>query len=284
MDLDLEKFFDRVQHDVLLTRVARKVGDKRLLALIGRYLRAGVLVGDLIQASAIGTPQGGPLSPLLANILLDDLDGELERRGHRFARYADDLLILVRSRRAGVRVKTSITRYLDRVLRLSVNEQKSRVCRSNDVTFLGFTFRGTKLRWSDAAFDDFQHRIRRLTGRSWGVSMGYRLDQLARYLRGWMNYFGISDYYRPVPELDGWLRRRVRMCYWKQWRRVRTKVRHLLALGTGKRQAILTALSRKAYWHLARTLATQTGMTNQWLASQGLLSVRDLWMKAHGYA
>jgi len=308
VDLDLEKFFDRVRHDVLLARVARTVSDKRVLALIGRYLRAGVLVGDLIQASAIGTPQGGPLSPLRVtnspgansvarsapaggapgrarnSILLDDLDGELERRGHRFARYADDLLILVRSRRAGVRVKTSITRYLDRVLRLSVNEQKSRVCRSNDVTFLGFTFRGTKLRWSDAAFDDFQHRIRRLTGRSWGVSMGYRLDQLARYLRGWMNYFGISDYYRPVPELDGWLRRRVRMCYWKQWRRVRTKVRHLLALGTGKRQAILTALSRKAYWHLARTLATQTGMTNQWLASQGLLSVRDLRMKAHGYA
>ena len=284
VDLDLEKFFDRVQHDVLLERVGRKVRDKQLLALIARYLRAGVLVGGIIQVSAMGTPQGGPLSPLLSNVMLDDLDVELQRRGHRFVRYADDLLILVRSLRAGERVKASITRYLTAKLKLVVNEHKSRICRINEVVFLGFTFRGTKLRWSDDAFDDFRHRIRQLTGRSWGVSMGYRLHKLAQYLRGWMGYFGISDYYRPVPELDGWLRRRIRMCYWKQWRRTRTKVRHLLALGTSKRQAILTALSRKAYWHLARTLATQTGMTNNWLARQGLLSIRDLWMKAHGYA
>lgn len=247
-------------------------------------LRAGVLVGDTIQAVEQGTPQGSPLSPLLANILLDDLDQELERRGHRFARYADDLLIVVRSRCAGERVKASITRYLHRELKLSVNEDKSRVCRTDEVTFLGFTFRGTKLRWSNAAFDDFKHRVRELTGRSWGVSMGYRLDTLEKYLRGWMNYFGISDYYRPVPELDHWLRRRLRMCYWKQWRWTRTRVRNLLALGTGKRQAIFTALSRKSDFHLSKTLATQTGMTKEWLERQGLLSVRDLWMKAHGYA
>lgn len=206
VDLDPEKFFDRVHHDVLLERVGRKVRDKQLLALIARYLRAGVLVGDIIQASEMGTPQGGPLSPLLSNVMLDDLDVELERRGHRFVRYADDLLILVRSLRAGERVKTSITRYLTTKLRLVVNEHKSRVCRINEVVFLGFTFRGTKLRWSDESFDDFLHRIRQLTGRSWGVSMNYRLHKLALYLRGWMGYFGISDYYRPVPELDGWLR------------------------------------------------------------------------------
>jgi RNA-directed DNA polymerase len=284
VDLDLEKFFDRVHHDVLIARVARKVRDKRLLALIGRYLRAGVLVGDTVQAAELGTPQGSPLSPLLANILLDDLDRELERRGHRFARYADDLLVLVRSPRAGERVKASITRYLTDVLKLSVNEPKSRVCRINEALFLGFTFRGTKLRWSDEAFDDFRHRVRQLTGRSWGVSVDYRLHKLAQYLRGWMNYFGISDYYRPVPGIDQWIRRRIRMCYWKQWRKVRTKVRHLLALGTSPRQAILTAMSRKAYWHLAKTLATQSGMTNKWLDSQGLISVRHLWLKAHGYA
>jgi RNA-directed DNA polymerase len=215
---------------------------------------------------------------------LDDLDRELERRGHRFVRYADDILIVVRSVRAGERVRSSVTRYLTSKLKLTVNEQKSRVARTDDCVFLGFTFRGTKLRWSDQAFADFKHRVRRLTGRSWGVSMAYRLGQLARYLRGWMNYFGISDYYRPVPELDSWIRRRLRMCYWKQWRRTRTKVRHLLALGTRRRVAILTALSRKSYWHLSKSLATQTGMTNAWLASQGLLSVRDLWLKAHGYA
>jgi len=284
IDLDLAKFFDNVQHDVLMARVARKIGDKRLLKLMGRYLRAGVLVGESIQPTELGTPQGGPLSPLLGNILLDDLDKELERRGHRFVRYADDLLILVKSQRAGERVKDSVTRCLTRKLKLAVNEQKSRVVKTNDAEFLGFTFRGTKLRWSDRAFEDFKHNLRKLTGRSWGVSMAYRFHKLSQYIRGWMGYFGISDYYRPIPELDHWLRRRVRMCYWKQWRYVRTKVKHLLALGTGKRQAILTAISSKSYWHLSRTLATQTGMTNQWLKTQGLISIRDLWMKAHGYA
>jgi RNA-directed DNA polymerase len=284
VDLDLAKFFDTVRHDVLMARVGRKVRDKRLLGLIGRYLRAGVLVGESIQATLIGTPQGGPLSPLLANILLDDLDKELERRGQRFVRYADDLLILVKTPRAGERVMASVTRFLTRRLKLVVNTHKSRVAKINDCVFLGFTFRGTKLRWSEHAFEDFRHQIRKLTGRSWGVSMGYRLHKLAQYVRGWMGYFGISDYYRPIPEIDQWLRRRVRMCYWKQWRYVRTKVRNLLALGTSKRQAIMTGLSSKSYWHLSRTLATQTGMTNDWLRSQGLLFVRDLWMKAHGYA
>lgn len=283
VDLDLAKFFDNVQHDVLMARVARKVRDKRLLGLIGRYLRAGVLVGETIQTTEIGTPQGGPLSPLLANILLDDLDHELERRGRRFVRYADDLMILVRTERAGHRVMNSVTRFLTSALKLLVNEQKSRVAKINDCIFLGFTFRGSKLRWSERAFDDFKHNVRRLTGRSWGVSMEYRLMKLAQYVRGWMGYFGISDHYRPIPELDSWLRRRLRMCYWKQWRRVRTKVRNLLALGTSKRQAILTALSSKSYWHLSKTLATQSGMTNEWLERQGLINIRFLWMKAHGY-
>jgi RNA-directed DNA polymerase len=284
VDLDLAKFFDNVPHDILVARVARKVGDKRLLALIGRYLRAGAMVGESFQPSELGTPQGGPLSPLLANILLDDLDQELERRGHRFVRYADDLLVLVKTARAGQRVKASLTAYLGRRLKLPVNEHKSRVAPIDDCVFLGFTFRKGKLRWSDTAFVDFKHRIRELTGRSWGVAMAYRLHKLAQYLRGWMGYFGISQYYRPVPELDEWLRRRVRMCYWKQWRLCRTKVRNLLALGVYKRQAILTAISSKSYWHLSRSLATQAGMTNDWLTAQGLISIRALWMRAHGYA
>jgi RNA-directed DNA polymerase len=284
VDLDLAKFFDNVQHDILMVRVARRVGERRLLALIGRYLRAGVMIGERFEPSELGTPQGGPLSPLLANILLDDLDRELERRGHRFARYADDLLVLVKSERAGQRVQASLTTYLDRRLRLPVNEQKSRVAPIDKCVFLGFTFRRGKLRWSDAAIGDFKHRVRKLTGRSWGVSMQYRFNKLAQYLRGWLGYFGISQYYRPIPGLEEWLRRRVRMCYWKQWRHTRTKVRHLLALGTGKRAAILTAISRKSYWHLSRSMATQTGMTNDWLQAQGLVSIRALWMKAQGYA
>ncbi|MTW21580.1 group II intron maturase-specific domain-containing protein, partial [Allochromatium palmeri] len=150
--------------------------------------------------------------------------------------------------------------------------------------FLGFTFRGKKLRWSERAYQDFRHRLRKLTGRSWGVSMDYRLKKLSEYVRGWMGYFGISNYYRPIPELDHWLRRRVRMCYWKQWRGVRNRIRQLRALGTRIRTAIWTGMSSKSYWHLSRSLGTQTGMTNDWLKGQGLISIRDQWMKAHGYA
>jgi RNA-directed DNA polymerase len=281
VDMDLEKFFDTVNHDVLMHRVARKVRDKRVLKLIGKYLRTGVVVNGRLQQTPKGVPQGGPLSPLLANILLDDLDKELERRGHRFVRYADDFIILVKSQRAAERVMGSIKRFIERKLKLKVNEAKSRVAKTDHTNFLGFTFKGTKIRWSDAAFKEFKRRIRKLTGRSWFVSMDYRLKKLAQYLRGWMNYFGISEYYRPIPEIDHWLRRRVRMCYWKQWRWCRTKVRNLLKLGTSLKAAIDVGMSRKGPWRLARTLATQSGMTNQWLKDQGLLSVKELWVSIH---
>ncbi|MBN1548502.1 MAG: group II intron reverse transcriptase/maturase, partial [Syntrophaceae bacterium] len=260
VDMDLSKFFDTVNHDVLMHRVARKVRDKRVLRLIGKYLRAGVVVDGRLQKTPKGVPQGGPLSPLLANILLDDLDKELERRGHRFVRYADDFIIFVKSQRAGERVMHSIKRFLDRKLKLAVNENKSQVARTDDTNFLGFTFRGSKIRWSNDAFREFKRRVKRLTGRSWFVSMDYRLKKLAQYLRGWMNYFGISEYYRPIPEIDHWLRRRVRMCYWKQWRLCRTRIRNLLKLGTHPGVAIPMSLSRKGPWKCARTLATQTGM------------------------
>lgn len=282
VDLDLAKFFDRVNHDALMARVARKVRDKALLRLIGKYLRAGGLVGESLQPTEEGVPQGSPLSPLLSNVMLDDLDKELERRGHRFARYCDDFLIVVHSRRAGERVKTSITRFLQHHLKLEINETKSTVGPTNECRFLGFTFHGTRIYWSPEAFQDFRHRLRKLTGRSWGVSMAYRISKLNEYIRGWLHYFGLSQYYRPLPELDAWLRRRLRMCFWKQWRYVRTKIRELLKLGTAKKTAILTALSRKGPWHLSRTLATQTGMTNQWLTETlGLVSIRALWIALH---
>ena len=282
VDLDLAKFFDRVNHDALMARVARKVRDKALLRLIGKYLRAGVLVGEGLQPTETGVPQGSPLSPLLSNVMLDDLDKELEQRGHRFARYCDDFLIVVKSPRAGARVKASLTRFLQQHLKLEINETKSMVGPTNESTFLGFTFHGTRIYWSPEAFQDFRHRLRKLTGRSWGVSMAYRIRKLNEYIRGWLHYFGLSQYYRPLPELDAWLRRRLRMCFWKQWRYVRTKVRELLKLGTAKKTAILTALSRKGPWHLSRTLATQTGMTNQWLSeSLGLVSIRALWISLH---
>jgi RNA-directed DNA polymerase len=282
VDLDLAKFFDRVSHDALMARVARKVRDKALLRLIGKYLRAGVLVGEDLQPTETGVPQGSPLSPLLSNILLDDLDKELERRGHRFARYCADFLIVVKSSRAGERVKASLTQFLQQHLKLEINEAKSTVGPTDACQFLGFTFRGTRIYWSPEAFQDFRYRVRKLTGRSWGVSMAYRIRKLNEYIRGWMHYFGLSQYYRPLPELDAWLRRRLRMCLWKQWRYVRTKVRELLKLGTARKTATLTALSRKGPWHLSRTLATQTGMTNQWLTETlGLVSIRALWISLH---
>jgi len=281
VDMDLSKFFDRVDHDVLMHRVARKIRDKHILRLIGKYLRAGVVIKGCLEKSREGVPQGGPLSPLLANILLDDLDKELEKRGHKFVRYADDFVILVRTQRAGLRVKESVTRFLERKLKLTVNQDKSRVTSTDNTNFLGLTFKGTKIRWSDKAFREFKRRVKRLTGRSWFVSMEYRYQKLSQYIRGWMNYFGISEYYRPIPEIDQWLRRRMRMCYWKQWRLPRTKIRKLLKLGASLKVALNVGLSRKGPWRLARTLATQTGMTNQWLKDQGLVSVKELWVNIH---
>jgi len=282
VDADLSKCFDRINHDLLMVRLRRQVDDKRVLRLIGRYLRAGSQdVQGVVHPTPEGVPQGGPLSPLLANVLLDDLDKELERRGHRFARYADDFIILVQSQRAGERVLDSVTRFLTRKLKLVVNDTKSRVAPIGDCSFLGFTVIRGKLRWTDPSYREFKRRLKRSTSRRWGVSMSHRLGCLRRYLRGWMNYYGISEYYRPLPGLDEWLRRRMRMCYWKQWRGTRSRVRHLRRLGTPTRSAILCGLSRKGYWHLARTLATQSGMTNSWLAEQGLLSVRELWVAVH---
>ncbi len=217
VDLDLKKFFDLVNHDVLMERISRKVSDKRLLRLIRKYLGAGVLDGEIVKPSSIGTPQGGPLSPLLANIILDDFDKLLENRGHKFARYADDVIILVGSLRAGERVKSKVTQYLTKRLKLVVNEEKTKVVPTNKAKFHGFEFRGTKVRWSDQAFRDFKYKVKKLTGRSKGNSMEKRIKDLNLYLRGWMNYFGISEYYSPTPEIDCWIRRRIRMCYWKQW-------------------------------------------------------------------
>ncbi len=175
----------------------------------------------------------------------------------------------------------SIRKFLEKELKLKVNETKSSVLPTDQMEFLGFIFKKTKIRWSERAFHEFKRQIKLLTGRSWGVSMEYRMEKLARYIRGWMNYFGISEYYRPIPELDHWLRRRVRMCYWKRWRRCRTRVRHLLRNGVSLNYAILVGMSRKGHWHLSKTFATQAGMSNQWLKKQGLIFIKELWVNIH---
>jgi RNA-directed DNA polymerase len=279
VDMDLSKFFDRCQHDVLMSRVARKVRDERLLTLIGRYLRAGVMVEGVLHASEEGTPQGGPASPFLANILLDDLDKELERRGLPFVRYADDFVIFTKSRRAAERVFRSVNRYLTDHLRLVVNETKSRIVEADGVEYLGFVFRGRRatIQVSEKSLSKFKRRIRELTGRSRGVSMDQRMSELRSYLRGWMGYFGLAQQSNLFDKLDQWLRRRLRMCYWKRWRWVRTRRRELIRLGVPRRQAIRHARSRKGPWHMAKSIATGVGLTNAWLAAQGLLSLKTLW-------
>ena len=281
VDIDLEKLFDTVDHDVLMSRVSRRVRDKGLLRLIGRYLRCGVVVNGRLNQTPKGVPQGGPLSPMLSNILLDDLDKELEKRGHRFARYADDLIILVKSQRAASRVMASISRFLERKLKVKVSRDKSKVTRAQDSSFLGFTFTRMKLTATEKAIHGFKTKLRRLTGRSWGVSMPYRYASLSLYLRGWMNYFGIGMKYNDMVELDHWLRRRIRMCYWKQWRRARRRIGELIKLGSARYQAILTGLSRKSYWHLAKTLSTNMGLSKAFLEKQGLVSIRTLWIQIH---
>jgi RNA-directed DNA polymerase len=278
VDIDLEKFFDTVDHDVLMSRVSRRISDKGVLYLIGKYLRAGVVVNGRLNQTARGVPQGGPLSPLLSNILLDDLDKELEKRGHRFARYADDLIIVVKSKRAGNRVMASVSRFLERILKVKVNRDKSRVVKAEESSFLGFTFTRKRLTVSEKSLARFKSELRRLTGRSWGVSMDYRYWETRTYLQGWMNYFGIALKYNDAVQFDHWLRRRARMCYWKQWRRCRRRIGNLIQLGSPKYQAILTGLSRKSYWHLAKTLSTNMGLSNAYLEKQGLVSIRALWI------
>ena len=281
VDIDLAKFFDTVNHDILMNRVSRRVSDKGILCLIGRYLRAGVVVNGRLNQTSKGVPQGGPLSPLLSNILLDDLDKELEKRGHRFARYADDIIILVKSRRAGERVMANISVFLEKKLKVKVNRDKSRVMKADESSFLGFTFTRKRLTVSEKACKRFKSELRHLTGRSWGVSMEYRYWKIRTYLQGWMNYFGIAVKYNDAVECNHWLRRRIRMCYWKQWRRAKKRIGELIKLGAPKYHAILTGLSRKGYWHLAKTLSTNCGLGNEFLQRQGLISIRTLWIGIH---
>ena len=282
VDGDLKSFFDTVKFDRLMRLLAQRVADKRVLRLIGAYLRAGVKLRDgTMEATTQGVPQGGPLSPLLANIMLDPLDKELERRGLRFARYADDFLILVRSLRAAQRVMPSITRFVEARLKLVVNRQKSQAAPLSGCIFLGFQIRRGRIVWSDKALKRFKERIQHITGRSRGVSMRRLLTELRRYVVGWLNYFGISQACRGIPELDQWLRRRVRLCYWKQWKRARTRRRHLIRLGIHPAEVYKASRCRRGYWWMAGTSIVQRALDNQWLTEQGVPSLRQRWIEMH---
>ena len=278
VDLDLEKFFDRVNHDLLMSRVARKIKDKRLLKLIRRYLTAGIMQDGLVSIREAGTPQGSPLSPLLSNILLDDLDKELERRGHHFCRYADDVNIYVASRRAGERVMASLTHYLDAKLRLKVNRTKSAVARPWERKFLGYTVtnhRSPRLKPAPSSVKRAKDRIREITHRGRGRNILKVIEEINLFTRGWIGYFRLSTVRQPFDLLDQWLRRRLRKILWEQWRKPKTRCRKLVALGVkAERARKATATGRGAWWN-AGASHMHAAITNRLLAQWGLLSLLD---------
>jgi RNA-directed DNA polymerase len=273
VDLDLEKFFDRVNHDVLMGRLARRISDKRMLKLTRGFLNSGVLENGLVGPTEEGTPQGGPLSPLLSNLMLDELDRELERRGHRFVRYADDSNIYVKSERAGQRVMESVKRFLTGKLRLKVNEAKSAVARPKDRKFLGFSFTGgesVKRRIAPQAVLRFKGRIRQLTRRTRGISIERMIGELRRYMIGWRGYFGFCETPSILRELESWTRRRLRCFLWKQWKRGKARFKQLRRRGIGKELAARTAGSAHGPWRLSSSRALHCALPNAFFDSLGL--------------
>ncbi|MGA2373442.1 MAG: group II intron reverse transcriptase/maturase [Candidatus Korobacteraceae bacterium] len=273
VDLDLEKFFDRVNHDKLMAAVARRVVDKRMLKLIRAFLTAGVMENGLVGPVDEGTPQGGPLSPLLSNLVLDELDRELERRKHCFVRYADDCNIYVRSRRAGERVKRSITGFITRRLKLRVNEAKSAVARPVERKFLGFSFTRAhepKRRIAAKALLRFKQKVRELTSRTRGISIEQMTKELSSYLRGWKGYFGFCETPSVFRELDKWIRRRLRSVVWKQWKRGRVRYPKLCALGINQALAARTAGSSHGPWRVADSPALHYALPISYFDSLGV--------------
>ena len=279
VDIDLEKFFDRVNHDILMGLVAKRVADKRILKLIRSFLTAGVLEGGLVSPTEEGTPQGGPLSPLLSNLMLDELDKELEKRGHRFVRYADDCNIYVRSQRAGERVMAGIEGFLAKRLKLKVNKAKSAVAKPSVRKFLGFSFTGgtePRRRIAPQAIVRFKAKVRELTRRTRGQSLVQIAKELSLYLIGWRGYFGFCQTPSVLRTLDEWLRRRLRTIAWKQWKRGSTRFAELRRCGVGRDLAAQTAGSPHGPWRLANSPALTFAMPIAFFRSLGLASVAAL--------
>lgn len=283
IEVDLDAFFDRVNHDALMARVARKVKDKRLLGLIRRYLEAGIMADGVKQATEEGTPQGSPLSPLLSNIMLDDFDQLMWSRGHRFVRYADDIRVFVRSKRAAERVLDQCTKTLETGLKLKVNREKSRISPAGVATLLGygfyFTAKGVRLRVAPKSLKRAKARIKQLTSRKWSISMGERITLLNRFIRGWMGYFRLADTPRKFADLDEWFRRRMRQIRWKEWKKPRTRVANLRKLGIRPQQAWEWGMTSKAYWRIARSPILSRALPNEYWGTLGLVFLHDAWRR-----
>lgn len=284
VDLDLDRFFDRVQHDVLMARVARKVIDRRVLKLIRRYLEAGIMVDGIKMPSAEGTPQGFPLSPVLSNIMLDDLDRELFRRGHRFVRYADDVRVFVRSERAARRVLASVTAVVEQRLKLKVNRGKSKVAHAREAVLLGFGFyfaRGGKvgIRVDPKAVKRLKERLKELTSRRWSIAMPERIGKINRFTAGWMGYFRLADGSHLFRELDKWLHRRMRQIRWKEWKRPKTRQHMLRKLGINERLSREWGGSSKGYWRIAGSAVLNQALPKTHWDDFGLRKLKPTWQR-----
>lgn len=279
VDIDLEKFFDRVNHDILMSRLARRIKDKRVLRLIRRYLQAGMMSNGLTTVRREGTPQGGPLSPLLSNILLDELDKELERRGHKFCRYADDCNVYVQSRSAGERVLKSLTTFLDRRLRLQVNAEKSAVARPWERKFLGYSFtrhREARLKVATTSVQRLKEKVREIFRRGRGRNLRKLIEEkLTPLLRGWLNYFRLAEVKGIFDELDSWIRRKLRNLIWRQWKRPFTRAKKLMQRGLAKEQALKSAANGRGPWWNAGAAHMHAAFPKSYFDRRGLLSLLE---------
>jgi len=277
VDMDLEKFFDKVNHDRLMATLAKRIHDKSLLKLIRKFLQSGVMINGVVSSTGEGTPQGGPLSPLLSNIVLDELDKELEKRGHKFVRYADDCNIYVKSKRAGERTIASVQRFVEGTLRLKVNESKSAVDRPWNRKFLGFSFshhKEPKVRVAKTSLQRMKKKIREITSRKMPFPMEYRIEKLNQYLIGWCGYFALADTPSIFNKLDSWIKRRLRMCLWKNWKKPRTRIRNLIRLKVPYGKAYEWGNTRKGYWRISKSPILHRTLGNSYWESQGLKSLQ----------